>query len=92
MSRKKIEAALRRKGLSCAVLEYNHQVTPGEVVGGWEIELDERSEELVATADASFDDWEPDCFNATAALDWVASLPDCLPSSPLKGEEGSTNT
>lgn len=80
MSKKKIEAALRRKGLYCATLEYTHQVTPGEVVGGWEIELDDRSEELVAVADPEFDDWEPDCFNASEALEWVENLPDCSAS------------
>lgn len=82
MSKKKIEAALRRKGLSCSTLEYNQQVTPGEVVSGWDIELDDRSEELVAAADPAFDDWEPDCLNSSDALEWVASLPDCRTPSP----------
>lgn len=86
MSKKKIEAALRRKGLSCAILEYNYQVTPGEVVGGWEIELDERSEELVAVTDPGFNDWEPDCFNTSEALEWVASLPNCQTPPPAERE------
>jgi hypothetical protein len=87
MSKKKIEAALRRKGLSCSTLEYNHHITPGEAVGGWDIELDERSEDLVADADPDFDDWEPDCFNAVEALEWVASLPDCRYPSPSQGDD-----
>ena len=82
MSKKAIEAALRRKGLSCSTLGYTHQVTPGEVVGGWEIELDDHSEELVAAADPLFDEWEPDCFNSSEVLEWVASLPNCPAPTP----------
>jgi len=84
MGKRQIEAALRRKGLSCKTLEYGQHLTPGEVIGAWDIELDERSEDLVATADPAFDYWDPDCFNTTEALEWVASLPDCTPTPAPK--------
>jgi hypothetical protein len=77
MGKREIERALKAKGLDCLILEYGYQITPGEVVGGWEIELSETSENLVASVDPYFSDWEPDCFNSTDALEWVASLPDC---------------
>lgn len=80
MSKRKIEAALRRKGLSCSTLQYDHQVSPGEMVGGWTVELTEQSEVAIEAADPNFSDWEPDCFNSEEVLEWVASLPDCTPS------------
>ena len=76
MSKRQIQRALKVKGLECSILEYTHQTTPGEVVGGWDVELSPKTEELVATADPSFDDWEPDCFNTTEVLEWIDTLPD----------------
>ncbi|QCL83366.1 hypothetical protein CFBP5875_01490 [Agrobacterium pusense] len=76
MSKRKIESALRRKGLSCSMLEYNFSACSGGMVGGWEIALDERSEDLIITADPDFDDLTPDCANAAEVLEWVDTLPD----------------
>lgn len=81
MSKRKIEAALRRKGLSCSVLEYGQHICPGEIVSAWTIELDGQSEELIFAADPNFDDYEPDCFNTEEALEWVQTLPDCSKST-----------
>lgn len=89
MSKKKIEAALRRKGLSCSILEYNLQATPGEMVGGWEVQLDERSEGLVDDVDPDFELIHlPEFYNATEVLEWVETLPDCrTPPAPVEREE-----
>jgi len=76
MSKCQIERALRAKGLSCSTLEYNYQVTPGEVVGGWEIELNESTEEAVSIHNPDFDDWEPDCRNTAEVLEWIETIPD----------------
>lgn len=64
MSKRRVERALRAKGLECSVLEYTRQIiTPGEVIGGWDIQLTEDCEDLVADADPGFDDWDPDCWS-----------------------------
>lgn len=78
MSKRKIESALRRKGLSCSTLEYNLSACPGGMIGGWEIALDEMSENLVVTVDPDFDDLTPDCANADEVLEWIDTLPDVM--------------
>ena len=75
MSKRQIERALRAKGLVCSTLEYNHQVTPGEVVGGWEIELSESTAVAVFIHNPDFDDWEPDCRNTAEVIEWIETLP-----------------
>lgn len=77
MSKRKIEAALKSKGLTCEVIEYGHHATPGEMVGGWDIELDEESTVAVLMADVhlDFDDLQPDCRNTDDVLEWIGSLP-----------------
>lgn len=84
MSKRKIEAALKRKGLVCYILEYSHQATPGEMVGGWEIELDEDSTVAVLLADPrlDFEDLQPDCFNTGEVLGWINGLPDVSAPTP----------
>lgn len=76
MSKRKIEAALCHKGLSCSTLEYDFSACPGGMTGGWQIALDERSENLIVTVDPDFDDLDPDCANAVEVLEWIDSLPD----------------
>lgn len=75
MSKRQIVAALKAKGLECSTLEFGYQITPGETVGGWDVELTAESETKVTAADPVFDDWEPDCFNTADVLAWVATLP-----------------
>jgi len=76
MSKRLINRALRAKGIECETLEYTQQVSPGEMVGGWDIVLTEECEEQIAAVAPSFDDWEPDCFNTADVLEWVGTLPD----------------
>jgi len=75
MSKRQIERALRAKGVECETLEYTYQVCPGELVGGWDIVITERCEQLIAVCDPDFDDWEPDCRNTEEVLQWVETLP-----------------
>lgn len=75
MSKRDIERALRAKGLECATLEFSYQACPGEVVGGWDIELTAGSEDKIALAEPDFSDWDPDCFNSAEVLEWVRTLP-----------------
>lgn len=91
MVRREIERALRAKDIQWSILEYNHQVTPGEVVGGWDIVLTDECEEQIAAAAPGFDDWEPDCFNAAEVLEWVAMLPDLTRDPNLNPEDDNGN-
>lgn len=75
MSKRQIERALKAKGLEAALINYGHFVTPGEIVGGWEIQLTEESEDKIAEADASFDDFDPDCRNTAEVIEWIETLP-----------------
>lgn len=75
MSKREIERALRAKGIKCETLEYNYQVTPGEMVGGWDIVLTEECEEAIADLNPEFSDWEPDCRNTSEVLEWIETLP-----------------
>lgn len=74
MSKRQIERALKAKGIECAELWYGHAVSPGEMVGGWEIVLSEDSVAKVRDVDPDFDEF-PDCFNAAEVLEWVETLP-----------------
>lgn len=78
MSRRKIERALLRKGLTTEVLEYNRQPTPHGMMAGWEIQLDEQSINLAQDYGCDPEDLEPDCENTAEALEWIAGLPDCF--------------
>ena len=80
MGKKKIEKALAKKGLSTSHLEFvRGDVTPGGYANGWEIELDEKSED--ALFDAKFGGtYEPDCRNVDEVMDWIESLPNCATS------------
>lgn len=78
MSRRKIERALLRKGLSAEIIEYNRQPTPHGMMAGWEIQLDDQSVDLALEYGCEPEDLEPDCENVSEALDWIARLPDCF--------------
>ena len=80
MSKVKIQKALEKKGLSTSHLEFvRGDVTPGGYANGWEIELDENSENALFDAEFS-GTYEPDCRNVGEVMEWIESLPSCATS------------
>lgn len=75
MSKRKILRAAAKKGLAFAVCDYDYAATPGGMVGGWSIQLDEASIERIEALGTEYDWSEPDCANANEVLDWIESLP-----------------
>ena len=79
MSKRKILAALKKKGLSAGEIEYERGCpTPDGYYDGWTIALDEKSEALCCTADADGDWWPVFTDgNLEEVMKWIESLPDC---------------
>lgn len=76
MSKIKIERELKKKGLKAELEFVRGDVTPGGYASGWEIELDDESEDKLFDAGFRGDD-KPDCRNVTEVLEWIKDLPDC---------------
>ena len=80
MSKRKIIAALKRKCLEAKTCEYGQETSPGESYGAWTVELTEESENKLLDAGVDVWDLEPDAFNSSEVLEWIAGLPDCTPA------------
>ncbi|MBL4832635.1 MAG: hypothetical protein JKY26_01565 [Pseudomonas sp.] len=82
MSKIKIEAALKRKGITAKNIEYQHSCpVPEGLASGWDIEFSEEMEYLVWAADEScgFSTFEEfDSLNS--ALNWIKKLPIIKPA------------
>ena len=68
MSKRKIIAAAKRKGLTVISAVYSWQATPGEMVPGWEVQFGEEIEEMYCESSwMDFDD-------TAHALQWIEDL------------------
>lgn len=68
MSKRKIIAAAKRKGLSVVSAHYGWTATPGEMVPGWEVQFGSEIDEIFA--EAEFQDFD----STQHALDWIEEL------------------
>jgi len=76
MTKRDIETALRRKGIRTTTLEYDRQPTPGGMVSGWTVILDEdHSEALMAHGYGD----QPDDETYEGVMEWARGLPDVTP-------------
>lgn len=85
MSKTKIEAALRKKGITPEELYFERsEPTPSGYAHGWTIEFSE--ETVNALYLVGYEDrLDPDASNTTEMLEWVEGLPD-LTGWPKPGE------
>lgn len=68
MSKRKITAAAKRKGLTVIEANYGWQPTPGEMVPGWQVQFGPEADEL-------YGEDEHQDFESTAdALEWIEAL------------------
>ncbi len=68
MSKRKIIAAAKRKGLTVESAHYGWTATPGEMVPGWEVEFGPEMDAIFAEAETQYFD------NAAEALEWIKAL------------------
>ncbi len=68
MSKRKIIAAAKRKGLTVLSAIYGWQATPGEMVPGWQVQFGPEVDELFA--EDEFQDFD----STQDALDWIEGL------------------
>ncbi len=68
MSKRKIIAAAKRKGLTVESAHYGWATTPGEMVPGWEVQFGAEIDEIFAEAEIQYFD------NSTDAVEWIISL------------------
>lgn len=68
MSKRKIIAAAKRKGLTVVSATYGWQATPGEMVPGWQVQFGPEVDELYA--EDEFQDFD----STQDALNWIEGL------------------
>ena len=75
MSKKRIELALKKKGLVAEIDYVRNEPTPSGYASGWDISLSEESENKLYAIYGGY--YEPDCRTVKEVLEWVDTLPDC---------------
>ena len=68
MSKRKIIAAAKRKGLTVESAHYGWTATPGEMVPGWEVQFGPEVDAIFAEAELQYFD------NSTQAIEWIEQL------------------
>lgn len=68
MSKRKIIAAAKRKGLTVESAHYGWSATPGEMVPGWEVQFGPEIDELFCEAELQYFD------STSEALQWLEDL------------------
>lgn len=85
MSKRKIESALKIKGIKARTIEYvRGEPTPSGYASGWNVEIEEETEDLIFIKDSSADASEFMEFESTSeVLRWIKQLPN-LKEQPCK--------
>lgn len=79
MSKRKIIAAAKRKGLTVESAHYGWTATPGEMVPGWEIQFGPEIDELFVEAEIQY------FGNSAEALEWIEALEPVSEAAPGVG-------
>jgi len=76
MSKRKIIAAAKRKGLTVESAHYGWTATPGEMVPGWEVQFGPEMGAIFAEAELQYFD------NSAEALEWIEALEPVSDAAP----------
>ncbi len=82
MSRRRILAAAKRKGIVLETLDWDYDISRSGRIASWEVGLDEASAQAIEHADPSYKSrpdllYCPELFlNAEAVIEWLNGFPD----------------
>lgn len=76
MSKRKIIAAAKRKGLTVESAHYGWTATPGEMVPGWEVQFGPEMDAIFAEDEIQYFD------NSAEALEWIEALEPVSDAAP----------
>ncbi|WWW37220.1 hypothetical protein V8017_11430 [Stenotrophomonas rhizophila] len=76
MSKRKIIAAAKRKGLTVESAHYGWTATPGEMVPGWEVQFGPEMDAIFAEGEIQYFD------NSAAAIEWIEALEPVSDAAP----------
>jgi len=79
MSKRKIIAAAKRKGLTVESAHYGWTATPGEMVPGWEIQFGPEMDAIFAEDEIQYFD------NSVKAIEWIEALEPVSDADPGVG-------
>jgi len=79
MSKRKIIAAAKRKGLTVESAHYGWTATPGEMVPGWEVQFGPEMDAIFAEDEIQYFD------NSAEALEWIGALEPVSDAAPGVG-------
>lgn len=79
MSKRKIIAAAKRKGLTVESAHYGWTSTPGERVPGWEVQFGPEMDAIFGKLEIQYFD------NSTEAIEWIEALEPASDAAPGVG-------